>query len=118
MDNRQIDISSEGKKDFDLAIKIAIGSKSTIGYRVHENCLVLYSVTSKKMIDLPYGMNPQETCDFAWGWFERNKPLDKQPDHDGDNEKGFRVFNESWGHVFGEWEAFIAIKPIWAMYGK
>jgi hypothetical protein len=42
----------------------------------------------------------------------------EQPDHDGDNGKGWRVFNESWGHVFGMYQAICAVQPAWAMYGK
>jgi len=41
-----------------------------------------------------------------------------QPDHDGDNGKGFRIYNEAWGHVAGRWEAFVAIEPVWLLYGK
>jgi len=41
-----------------------------------------------------------------------------QPDHDGDNGKGWRVFCEGWGHVGGDYHAFVAIEPRYAMYGK
>jgi len=40
-----------------------------------------------------------------------------QPDHDGDNYKGFRLENDFWGQIDG-CEAFLSIEPIWAMYGK
>lgn len=42
----------------------------------------------------------------------------KEPDHDGDNSKGFRVFNEAWGHVEGESYAICGIEPAWLMHGK
>jgi hypothetical protein len=41
----------------------------------------------------------------------------KQPDHDGDNEKGWHLYNESWGHVDGPYAVF-AVEPSWQMYGK
>lgn len=41
-----------------------------------------------------------------------------EPDHDGDNEKGFTVYNEAWGHVGEHTGAICAIKPAWMMYGK
>lgn len=63
-------------------------------------------------------MNVEKVTEFAWGCLESNKPTAKEPDHDGDNDKGFRLFTESWGQVFGEYQAFVAIEPIWAMYGK
>lgn len=117
MDNRQIDVKSEGKTDFELALKLARKGK-TIGFRVFENKLILYWAKSDKMQPLPYEMKVEETINFAWGWLEKNDPKGEPMDHDGDNGKGFRVYNDSWGHVQGEWQAYIAIEPIWALYGK
>src|SRR5690349_24893058 len=34
-----------------------------------------------------------------------------QPDHDGDNSKGWRIYNEAWGHVDNLWGAIVAIQP-------
>jgi len=42
----------------------------------------------------------------------------REPDHDGDNGRGWRVYNEAWTHVAGMWQAFVAIEPEWIMYGK
>lgn len=121
MNNRRIDISAEGKKDFELAIQLSMGKYekfTTKGYRVFENKLVLYWTKSQQSIELPYEMNIDETINFVWGWLQKTPPIEQEPDHDGDNGKGFRIFNDFWGHVFGEYQAFIAIEPIWAMYGK
>lgn len=41
-----------------------------------------------------------------------------EPNHDGDNKKGWRVFNERYSHVSGLWQAFVAIEPVWLEYGK
>lgn len=41
-----------------------------------------------------------------------------QPDHDGDNGKSWRIYNEAWGHVGGNPYVFVAIEPVWAEYGK
>lgn len=117
MDNRTFDLYLEGRKDFELAMKIACNHKA-IGYEIKEQTLILYWVKHEKMIPLLYEMEVDEVIGFVWGWLERTSPKEKQPDHDGDNEKGFRVYNEDWGHVDNKWEAFVAITPIWAMYGK
>lgn len=116
MDNRKIDIWLDG--NFELAMQLSIGRRKVIGYRVHENSIVLYWAKSDKMIPLPYEMDVNDVTQFVAGWLAKTKPDYPKPDHDGDNEQGFRIFNEAWGHVYGEWEAFIAITPIWAMYGK
>lgn len=45
-------------------------------------------------------------------------------DHDGFNEKGFRVYVENWGHIKNEDDITIdhytsfAVKPIYCWYGK
>jgi len=120
MDNRQIDITSEGEEDFNLAMRLAMKTNETVGYRIFENNMILYWSESKhkEFQPLPYKMNYEQTVNFVWGWLEKTKPLLKEPDHDGDNAYGFHIYNESWGRVCGEWQAFIAIEPIWAMYGK
>lgn len=118
MDNRIISIQSIGKNDFDLAMKLVIGDKKTVGYGVVKNSLVLYWHNADNVQILPYEMDAQEATNFAWGWLCKNKPSAEQPDHDGDNKIGFRVFNEAWGYVYGESAAYVAIEPIWAMYGK
>lgn len=66
---------------------------------------------------LPYPMQGKALTEFAWNWLatvERGPQLD----HDGDNEEGWRVYCEAWGHVGSSSYAFVAVQPIWAMYGK
>lgn len=121
MDNRRIDISLHGKQSFDLAMQLAsISNPKTVGFRIHKNHLVLYwsESTNADYSKLPYVMNVPQVTEFAWGWLNSVEPTQEEQDHDGHNGKGFRVFNEAWGHVFGEWQGYIAITPIWAMFGK
>lgn len=41
-----------------------------------------------------------------------------EPDIDGSVKKGWRMYNEGWTHVDGDWRALCAVQPVWAMYGK
>ena len=41
-----------------------------------------------------------------------------EPDHDGSNGKGFRIYCDFWGHFEGLRYAIAGIVPAWAMYGK
>lgn len=66
----------------------------------------------------PYAMNKDQATAFAWGWIEANKPKGGQPDHDGDNDKGWHIFVDGWGHADSRWQGFCSIEIIWAMYGK
>lgn len=65
----------------------------------------------------PAVMGPGELEPIIKAWLSE-RHYGSQPDHDGDNERGWRVYNEGWGHVDGEWQAFAAIEPVWLMYGK
>ena len=66
---------------------------------------------------LPYAMQGRALVEFAWHWL-LTADYGRQPDHDGSNEEGWRVYNETWGHVGSSHYAFVAIRPVWAMYGK
>lgn len=41
-----------------------------------------------------------------------------EPRHDGDNTKGWRIFNEPWGHVMDSHYGIFAVEPVWMMHGK
>ena len=68
-------------------------------------------------VKLPFKLDAAGAADFASRWLAE---LDygSEPDHDGDNGKGWRLYCESWGHVDDHSSAFIAVAPAWAMYGK
>lgn len=69
-------------------------------------------------IDLPFKLDVAGAADFAWRWLAE-QDYGRQPDHDGDNDKGWRLFTTGiWGHVAGDHYAVCAIAPVWAMYGK
>lgn len=70
-----------------------------------------------KMYPFPAEIGADLAADFAWAWLTK-QDYGVEPDHDGSNEKGFILFNESWGHVGGCPYSFIAIGPAWAMLGK
>lgn len=118
MDNRNFDMSLEGKKDFDLAMSIAFGRHEAIGYSIKDGKLILYWTKHPDMVELPYSMKVEDAIPFCWGWLEKNPPKRPAPDHDGDNEQGFRISCDYWGHAAKTYHAFLEIEPIWAMYGK
>lgn len=79
--------------------------------------LVLFWAEHDQMSKLPAPMTAEQVEPFVKAWLGA-ADYGRQPDHDGDNGKGWRVYNEAWGHVAGSWEAFVAIEPVWLMYGK
>lgn len=79
--------------------------------------LIFYWTEDKDATLLPFPLDLKGAMSFVNGWLNHAN-YGVQPDHDGDNGKGFRVFVEDWGHVLHNWKAFVAIQPTWAMYGK
>lgn len=129
MDNRHISVQSEGRVAFDLAFQLlfdnAPGGKAShyfehpekgLVFLWHEESFGIFSKASK----LPYAMRWKEAADLAWGWLSNqpNEKYEEKLDHDGSNGKGFLVYNEYWGHIAEAHYAFLAVKPVWAWYGK
>lgn len=63
------------------------------------------------------GIGHEAVWPFIEAWL-KEADYGSQPDTDGHNSKGWRIFNEGWGHVCGMWQAFVAIEPEWLTYGK
>lgn len=68
-------------------------------------------------VKFPFAMDIEGMADFATRWLA-SLDYGRRPDHDGDNGRGWNVYTEGWGHVDGQWQAFVAVSPAWAMYGK
>lgn len=117
MDNFYVKIVSEGKPH--LAVALGLFNEKCVGFRVDEqkNRIILYKYKSEKMTPLPFPMQGDALVEFCWGWLQAAN-YGPQPDHDGDNGKGFACYCEGWGHVDNEHQAYAAIEPAWAMYGK
>lgn len=147
MDNFRLDVTSEGDLGPVMALAFGQDRKA-VGYAVRnpregerwaeEDCqkhphlwrnwkveprphrLVFYwsiKEGTADVVKLPFELDSIGAADFAKRWLAEQE-YGREPDHDGDNGKGWRVYNESWGHVDGDWSAFIAVSPSWATYGK
>lgn len=155
MDNRQIDVTSEGDEDLRMALTLiwanAPGGKASY-YKivklvedVHYYCdtdgkpyghrfdlrplrptddpkdgietLILCWSDEKDAVPLAYPHSLDEAYHFVKGWL-RSVKTGSQPDHDGDNGHGWRVFCDHWGHVAGHHYAICGVQFKWAMYGK
>lgn len=116
MDNLSIKIVAEGSDRFRAALALFPQSE-VVGYREDGKRLILYWTESPKATRLPYPMTIAQAAEFVLGWLD-NVDRGREPDHDGSNGKGWALYNEDWGHVDDEWEAFAAVEPVWALYGK
>lgn len=69
----------------------------------------------------PAPLTPTALKEIVTAWLEQQdyeKTLGPRPHTDGSVGKGWRVFNEQWGHVFGDHCAVMGIRPAWIVYGK
>lgn len=117
-DNYKFDVTGAPlAKALDLAA--ATQGHKVKGWRVDKEGarLVLYWAESPKAQTLPAPLDGDAIVTFVKAWLDAVS-YGAQPDHDGDNSKGARVYNEAWGHIDREWQAFVAIEPVWLMHGK
>lgn len=126
MDNFRIQITAHGDKTLKDAIALAFNADKTqltTHYAVRESkegpkhLVFFWTGGGKDAVQMAFKLDAEGAADFARRWLAEAE-YGEQPDHDGDNEKGWTVYNEAWGHVDGEWQAIIAVQPTWAMYGK
>lgn len=101
----------------DVAL-IAHHTTHTVEIPKGTDTLIFLSQDERDAIKLPYPMDGEQMFEFARGWLKQGATWTREPDHDGDNGRGFRVFAEDWGHVAGHHYALLAVQPVWALYGK
>lgn len=65
----------------------------------------------------PFRMDADGAADFAARWLAEVK-YPKEPDHDGDNERGWRLRTDEQGHSGEDLYSIAVVAPVWIMYGK
>lgn len=123
-DNFHIDVRYEGLDPLKAALRIAFAqwSNGAKSYRIDPSKgLIFYWATeaaNETAIEVPFKMDADAAADFASRWLKDTASYAPEPDHDGDNGKGWRVYTDSWGAVSGEDFSICAVQPCWMMYGK
>lgn len=121
MDNFHLDITSEGDLVRPMELAFQRPERRAEGYLTHpEKGLVFFWYLKEAppgTVPFPFKMDHVGAADFARRWLAEQN-YGPRPTHDGDNGKGWRLYNESWGSIDGCRGSFIAVKPAWAMYGK
>lgn len=141
-DNYRFDITAwDGHHDFsmmDLCLKIAFADHKTVTHWSHEPGvlapvengrfyamwkkpprLILYwwDGDSKDLTPFLAPMTYEAAVGAVRAWLE-GQDYANEPDHDGSNSRGWRIYNEAWGHVGGHRGAICAVEPAWLMHGK
>ena len=83
--------------------------------------LILFWNEDPNMTMYPiFKMDAGASQTFVRAWLESLEPeaAGDEPRTDGSTEVGVRVYNEKWGHVAQSFYAFVAIEPVWLVFGK
>jgi hypothetical protein len=108
--NRDYHNRQDGLLPYDI-----VGQKKfTQGWRA---CFETQNLVDVSGTPLVYHHTAEQATVVALNWLSQAE-YGKEPAHDGDNSKGWQVFNGAWGHVFEMWQGICAIRPKWAMHGK
>lgn len=113
-----------------LALQVAaVAQRKAVAWRVDQAVprvgevppraprLVLYWTESSRATALPAPLEGDALVAFVKAWLD-TADYGSEPDIDGESSRGCRVYNEDWGQVDHEWQAFAAIEPYWLMHGK
>lgn len=139
MDNQIFNVNGLTKDQLTLTLKLALtdqyaksgetGTKLVRGWRYSKShgLILLWAIREddKRHNVFPVPLNYSQIADIAWEWLNTQEAKlvpcegwDANAEHDGDNEKGWRVYCEDWGHVDSDNLAIVAIKPAYLWYGK
>ena len=89
------------------------------GYVTEPTRFVLFQyANSPGATPFPTPLLADKCADLAWEWLQ-SVAYPQEPDHDGDNGKGWLCSTGDWGEVNGyDYHSFLSIEPHWLMYGK
>lgn len=124
MDNNLISIQSDSREDFNLAIKLLCKNKVTHFFDHPDKGLIAFWTEGKinevPATPFPVPLAAEAFAEMAWQWLlaQPDSKYQEYLDHDGDNGKGFKVYNEVWGRIGGNFKTMFAVLPVWAWYGK
>jgi len=140
MDNFRIDVTSKGAPALVQVLRLIELNEGRLrvhGFRLEKGefetgssrtyvpteRIILYktrpSHPHEGFTPLPAPINLEMAVAMVMSWLEfEDTQYGPELDHDGSNSRGWRAYNENWGHVHGEWEAFVAVEPHWAWHGK
>lgn len=94
--------------------------EESVGYIIDQENrrIVFFQYDDELMTAFPTSLSMERCAELAFDWLQ-NVSYPEEPDHDGDNSKGWFCETEEWGHInpYG-YKAFVCVKPHWIMYGK
>lgn len=131
MDNREFSIVDD--ENFGEWLKCAFGTDRAVGWSEGTTKhgtprLILYwsrpDDDEKGFHRFPVRLSAEDVEPILSAWLIGAK-YGEPPDHDGDNKKGFHIFNyehdekyDTQVHAGGTHGSILGLQPAWACYGK
>ena len=123
-----VDVTAHGRENLSHALALAFaGVASVPGMASHYRIdggqhLTFFSAwrdpdISADKIPFTEPKGHQEATDFVWEWLQ-SVDYPEEDCYDGGSEKAWRVYNEQYGIVSGDWSAFVAIHPTWIYHPR
>lgn len=134
MDNRIFNVNGRGLEMLHATLALAFWQEgwderhaTAIGWKVDpkHGLVLLWHADSSNAKLFPVPLTADRVADMVFAWLSsdeaKNIPCegwDANVDHDGDNEPGWRVYVEDWGHIGNDHYAICAVKPAYNWLGK
>ena len=126
--NRQFNVNGREDEQLLTALKLVFSQAGWKGAKAFYNSpkgLVFQWHQSGEGVSFPTPLNADEVFPMVKAWLKSKEAAaiklddwDENSDHDGHNEKGWRIFCEDWGYVGNDHYAFCCISPAYIWYGK
>jgi hypothetical protein len=130
MDNFLIDLTAEDDATLREALVIvfrhnAPGRKATHWLELSDakkrkTLVLMWHEEEREGVEIqrfPVPLDADGAFEMVYRWLEA-ADYGHQPDHDGDNGHGFRIYCGACGHVENLTYSIVGVSPAWAMYGK
>jgi len=128
-DNRIFNVNGKSEEYLLETLQLALKNTKVEGWKHSPNhgLILFWAIpkNDKKVNRFPAPLNADAIFPIVTQYLKSEdaskvecKDWDADADHDGHNERGWRVYCTDWGHVGNECYALIAIKPAYIWYGK
>ncbi|QDP55317.1 MAG: hypothetical protein Tp176DCM1853251_1 [Prokaryotic dsDNA virus sp.] len=119
-DNPVLQVNGISLERMRYAMRLAYGFPAH-GFRIDKErgwLVFLKYESSPNMTAFPVPLDADRCADIAFDWLKA-QPYPSEPDHDGDNEKGWLIWKDSWGKIEGhDYHSFLGVRPAWIIFGK
>jgi hypothetical protein len=135
MDNKVFNVNGRSEQQFTETLKLAMldeyGKEATAKgwiFDKKKGFLIVQYGNESEMNRFPSPLGSKELAPMIWGWLKSDEALSVSKskdrwdgsvgDSDVEEEPGFRIYVEDWGHVGDRHGIVAAVKPIVCWYGK